>query len=339
MTKRTKPSRRSKSSSTPCSRVLQAIRQGKSFLVTTHRSPDGDALGSALALGYGLLKFKKKVKIYNFDPVPGNLKFLPGVDRVTQELHPEERFDASFIVDCAERKRVGDTFLNHAGIGKLIILDHHVIHGQAGDIDMIETQAASSGVVVLKVLQALKVPITREIATHIYCTLVTDTGNFRYSNTDAGVLQLASDLVKKGVNSSEIARHIYESFPIERLRLMGRVLPTLEVSSDARYASLTLTQAMLQETGATSDLADEFINFPRSVDSVEVAVFFKESSEEANTYKISLRSKQVVDVAAIAGLFDGGGHRRAAGCKITGDFALIRKQVYQAVETALCKTS
>lgn len=335
MTKPMKQSRGSKGSSIPYREVVGLIRRGRSFLVTTHTNPDGDALGSALALGSGLQRFKKKVKIYNQDPVPGNLRFLPHWERVTSSLAPEEKFDAAFIVDCADRDRPGELFANHKGFPKLVVVDHHVLSGKCGDINLIDTAAASSGVVVFALLKKLGVPLNRELATHIYCTLVTDTGNFRYSNTNAEVLKLAETLVRQGVEPWVIAKNIYESYPIARLKLMGKVLPTLEVSSDARYASLLLTRKMLEETGASSELSEEFVNFPRSVDTIEVSIFFREV--EDNFYKISFRSKNYVDVAAIAARFEGGGHVRAAGCKLKGTLDEIKRKILAAVEEAFRK--
>lgn len=315
--------------------VVRVIRKGKSFLVTTHYNPDGDALGSALALAAGLKKLKKKVKVYNRDPAPASLRFLPSADKVSQQLSPDERFDASFIVDCADRDRVSDAFAPHQGLGTLIVLDHHRLSGRAGDINVIEKEAPSSGTVVLKLLKKLRVPITREIATDVYCTLVTDTGNFRYSNTDASVLALGSELLKKGVKVWPISKNLYESFPVERLTLLGRVLQTLEISPDRQIASITLTQTMLRETGATADLAEEFINYPRSIRGVEVAIQFREA--EPGIYKISFRSKDRVDVAALAAQFKGGGHERAAGCTMKGTLEQVKATVLQAVVEALTR--
>ncbi len=313
-------------------RICQEIRQGKSFLVTTHENPDGDGLGSALALAAGLKKLKKKVKLYNADRLPESLKFLPFSDRFSQTLGPQERFDATFIVDCADLERIGEIFSKHPGLGKKIVLDHHLRSGRAGDINWVNAKAASTGVIVYDLLKRLRTPITKEIATNIYCTLVTDTGNFRYSNTDASVLGLARELVEKGVEPWKICQNLYDRYPIERLKLMAKVLATLEVAGDGKIASLHLTQEMLRETGATSDLAEEFINLPRSIDSVEVAAFFREVEKGV---KVSFRSKNVVDVAELASRFGGGGHARAAGCKIDMTLREAKEKVLEVLRISL----
>lgn len=312
--------------------VIGEIRRGKTFLVTTHENPDGDALGSALALAAGLKKLGKKVKVYNKDRPPSSLKFLPHVERVIQELQVEERFDVAFIVDCADLDRVGEGFARHPGIGKKIVIDHHLLSGRAGDINLIVKEAASTGVIVYHLLKGLRIPITKEIAIAIYCTLVTDTGSFRYSNTDASVLELASELVSLGVRPWLVSKNLFDNYPVARLKLLGKVLNTLEVSPDGKIASLTLTGEMLRETGATSDLAEEFINFARSIDSVEVAVFIREFEDG---FKISLRSKDFVDVATLASRFGGGGHKRAAGLKMKGTLPEVQSRILEAARAAI----
>lgn len=313
-------------------KVVRLIREGKSFLVTTHSNADGDALGSALALAAGLAKLKKRVRIYNEDPVPFFLKFLPGSEKVMLHLPPGERFDAALIVDCSDLDRVGDDFVKHPGIRKKIVLDHHAEGGRGGDINLVMPEAASSGVVVYRLLQRLKVPVTKKIATHIYCTLVADTGGFRYSNTNASVLKLAHDLVRMGAQPWEVSRNLFETFPPERLKLLARVLGTLEFSHNGQVASIVISEGMLRETGATREMADEFINFPRSIASVEVAVQYREIP---GGYKLSFRSKDRVDVGKLASRFGGGGHERAAGCEMEGTLAEIKEKIDGVIAEAL----
>lgn len=329
---RSKKSRPSFQNSETLRLILREIRAGRSFLVATHVNPDGDALGSALALGLGLKRLGKRVKIYSADPVPGNLRFLPGAERVTALLTVQERFDAAFLVDCAEPERAGETFFQHPRRGRLIVIDHHRRGGRGGEINLIEPAAASTGTIVLKLVKKLRVPVGREIAVNVYTTLVTDTGNFRYSNTSPSVLRLAADLMEKGVSPWQVSRHLYDSYPPARLQLLAKVLPTLVVSRDGRSASIVLTEEMFRETGASVDLADEFINYPRSIDTVEVAIQFREADGK---WKVSLRSKERVDVAMLAARFGGGGHARAAGCTLEETLEAAREKIFRAVEEAL----
>jgi len=314
-------------------KVSQAIQEGDRFLITSHVNPDGDALGSMLALAAGIKSIGKSVKVYNRDGAPQNLAFLPGASEVSKELKVDEEFDAAFIVDCAEKERAGEAFCACQGIKKIIVIDHHVKSGRAGDLNLIDPSAPSTGDVILRLLDFMKIPVGNKIATNVYCTLVADTGGFRYSNTDANVLRTAADLVEKGASPWLVARNIFENFPVSRLKVLGQVLQTLEIEPKGRYAFIVLTQKMLQEAGATVEVAEGFINFPRSIETTEVAIQFREASK--NEYKVSFRSKDRVDVAALAAQFGGGGHVRAAGCTIEGTLSEVKKKVLAAVEKAL----
>ncbi len=323
----------SPSSSKILSQILTPIRNGKSFLVAPHQSPDGDALGSALGLALGLQALGKKVKVYNPDPVPYSLRFLPGSERVTPVLAEGERYDASFLVDCADLERIGPAFQNHPGLGTKIVLDHHARSRREGDLNLVEPAAASSGMVVLKVLKALKVRIDRGIATNIYVTLATDTGNFRYSNVNAGVFETARDLAKAGVVPGDVSRELYERQPKERLKLLPEVLKTLAFYFEERVAVIFVTREMYRQTGGARDMSEDFIEFPRSIGTVEVAVFLRETDD--GRVKASLRSKEYVDVSRIAARFGGGGHVRAAGFTFEDGIDQARKRLLKAIRPFL----
>lgn len=336
----TKPSKKRPASKTSSpsshkilSQILTRIRKGKSFLVAPHQSPDGDALGSALGLALGLKALGKKVKVYNPDPVPYSLRFLPGSERVTSVLAEGERYDASFLVDCADLDRVGPAFEKHPGLGTKVVLDHHARSRREGDLNFVVPTAASSGMVVLKVLKALKVKIDRGIATNIYVTLATDTGNFRYSNVNAGVFEAAKQMVAAGVVPWHVSRELYERQPKERLKLLPEVLKTLAFSFEERVAVIFVTREMYRQTGGARDMSEDFIEFPRSIDSVEVAIFLKET--EDGRVKASLRSKEYVDVGAVAALFGGGGHIRAAGCTFDEGLETARDKLLGALRAVL----
>lgn len=322
-----------RNSKKPLLEILREIRKGRRFLVATHENPDGDGLASSLALARGLRQLGKKVKVYSRDPVPVSLRFLPGWESISSRLLSGERFDVSFLVDCAVPSRVGSEFERHPGLGKKIVLDHHAESGCGRDTHIIDTRAASAGMVVYRVLRGMGVCIDRSIATNIYCTIASDTGNFSYSNTSAEVLQLAADLVGMGVCPWEVSRGLQESYPRTRLSLLELVLKTIEFQAGGKIGSIVLTQNMLRKTGATSDLAEDFVNFPRSIKSVEVAILIREVGKKE--YRISLRSKEVVDVGCVAAGFDGGGHLRAAGFTMTGTLSHVKKTLYRALKREL----
>lgn len=341
----TKPARRSRVSkassqkSDVLRRVTSLIRRGKRFLVATHVSPDGDALGSALALAAGLRRLGKSVKVYNADPVPASLRFLPGKEKVTTDLDVGRAFDAAFVVDCSSVARVGEAFcgrLRSGGLGPVIILDHHARGQASGDLRVVDSKAASSGVVVHRVLKALGVKMTPPIATNLYVTLVTDTGNFRYANTSAEVLDLAADLVRAGANPDRISRATNETVPPARLKLLARALDTLELFHQDLIGVMTVTQAMLQEAGGTLEMMEDFVDYPRSLGSVEVSVFLREAPEG---WRVSLRSKERIDVGAVAVQLGGGGHVRAAGFTISGSLESAKEKTLARLKDAIDKSS
>jgi len=256
--------------------VLKEIKKGKSFLVCSHVGPDGDAMASTLAVGLGLEQLGKRVVYYNNDGVPENLRFLPASEKVLQTLDPNDYFDAVIAVDCGSIHRLGEKFLNFEGYNLLINVDHHASNDRYGDVNYILPEAASSGEVVWRVLEALKCKLTRNIATNIYCTLVTDTGSFRYSNTTAGTLRLAAEMVEAGANPSIVSQNLFESHPPVVFVLLKRLLDRLEISKDGRYSWAVLYKKDLLETGASYEVTEEFINYPRAIKGVEIAMLFKE---------------------------------------------------------------
>lgn len=311
--------------------LFDCFKQAKTFLIVSHYHPDGDALGSAVALGLGLQQLKKQVVIYNRDRIPYNLSFLSEVESVTQNF-PQTHFDAAVMVDCAQPKRVSDAFagaLEQKRFGKLVCIDHHLLDHPVGDIDWIEPEAASTGAVIWHLLKKLKVDRNRAIANLIFCTLTVDTGSFRYSNTTASVFGLAQELVAAGADPWFIARNLDEDNPVERFRLLQHCLVSLTIDPTGRYALMEVTQKMLQASGAKEDLSEEFANIPRSIQGVEVAALFREMKDDQ--IKVSLRSKERVDVSKIAKQFGGGGHEHAAGCVLDCDLVSAEKQIEQAV--------
>ncbi len=313
--------------------VIAAIKRGKSFLVSSHVGPDGDAMASMLAMGWGLEQLGKKVTYFNQDSVPEVLRFLPGSDKVITQLTSQYSFDAAFVMDCGAFKRLGEKFGQFKGYQKLINVDHHASNDRYGDINTVIDDAASTGEVVWAILKKAGCKLTSQIATNIYCTLVTDTGSFRYSNTNAHTLKLAAQMVEAGASPNLVAQNLFESQPYETFVLLGRLLERLQISKDKRYSWSVIYQKDLKETGASYEDTEEFINYPRAIKGVEVAVLFKEMPQ--NQYKVSLRSKLDVDVSQICAQFQGGGHKKAAACILKGSFEEVSKKIFSSVEKVL----
>ena len=313
--------------------LLDIIAGGRKFLIVSHASPDGDALGSSLALCRYLKAIGKDVTVYNCDGVPDSLAFLPGVDQVTDELALDASFDVSVMLDCAQRKRISDDFAALSGTGKVVCIDHHVLEHVEADISLIDSDAASAGEVVFRLIEKAGFEIDADIAQCIYTTLVVDTGFFKYSNTTASVLALAARLVDFGASPWTVAKYLEESYPLSRWRLLNSSLATLEIGDGGQYACMEITQKMLSDTGALLEFSDEFASYPRSIKGVEVAALFRETGD--GLIKVSLRSKDVVDVAELARQFGGGGHARAAGFRVRGSMEEARARVVDAVAKLL----
>jgi phosphoesterase RecJ-like protein len=311
------------------------IKNKKRVLIASHINPDGDGIGSTLALAAALEHMGKEVVMFNRDAVPNNLAFLPGADRLVKEI-PATPFDAAILVDSATPDRAGTVFEKAMeGVPKVAI-DHHRIDHSNVELVCIDETAASTGEVVLRILKRMRVTITPDIALCIYCTLAVDTGFFRYSNTTEAVLRVAADLVALGADPWTVAKNLEESYPAPRLYLLARSLASLYLSHDGRYAYMDVTQKMIAETGANIELSDEFAGIPRTIDSVLVSALFRELP--SGKIKVSLRSKEDIDVSAIAKRFDGGGHSHAAGCSITGTLEEAKQKI-EAIVHAILKES
>ncbi len=312
--------------------IVAALRAGRRFLVASHVTPEGDTIGSQLALCLALQDMGKSVVAYNQDPIPRNIRFLPYAENIVNQIDPEATFDAAIVVDSADLSRVGPAFgAVLPRCGTLINVDHHKTNTGFGDLCFNDPNASATGEVVYRLLKAIPVTITHEIAVNLYVTILTDTGSFHYTNSTPEAFRIAGELVSLGVRPWSVAEKIYESNPAARLRLLARVLDTLEVPPPGTIASITVTRAALEAAGCTADLTDGFINFPRSIEGVEVAIMYRE--EGPGLYKVSFRSRGNVDVAAIASQFGGGGHRNAAGCVVAGSLAEVKAKV-QAVAAA-----
>jgi phosphoesterase RecJ-like protein len=282
--------------------------------VTAHANPDGDALGSMLATMHGLRALGKEVASYCHDRAPKRLAFLPGAaEIVTNGAKLAGPFDATLVHDCGDARLLGENFPPPTVTGPLIVLDHHASARPFGELVWRDATASAVGVMVGRLLHALDVPLTRDMAECLWCSLVSDTGWFRYSATDVETMQLGTACVAAGAVPWQFARYAEEEASPARLKLLARVLETLELDGNA--ALVTLTPAMLAATGASYDMGEGMVNYARGLEGIEVGVMLYEVK---GGVRVSLRSKGGLDVGAIAAQLGGGGHRAAAGCFIPG---------------------
>ena len=313
-------------------KIIEVIRSNSSFLLTTHEGPDGDAIGSSLALASFLRRIGKDVTVYYMDPLPDLYAFLPGTDSVLHHI-PDRDFDVTFVLDIGERKRAGKEFCDFSRVTTSINLDHHLSCENFADLNLIDTQAAATAILVYRIAKALGYRFDRETAICIYVAVITDTGSFRYSNANCEAFSVAGEMIESGVNAWDVAEQLYENQPQKRLELLARCLQTLEVFKAGSAASVTVTLDMYSATGADAELTDGFINYPRSIRGVEVAIFFRQLEEEK--FKIGFRSKGKINVATFSAAMGGGGHHNAAGCVVDGTLDEVKTKIYAIVEAAL----
>lgn len=303
------------------------IEDAKSLTLLTHVNPDADTLGSALGMYHVLKHMGKKVHIFNATRLPYNLDFLPGITKVRDTLQEAECY-ISFDAGSFDRLGIKNE------CSPLINIDHHATNTRYGTYNIIDPEAAATAQVVYDFCKANGARIPKESALCFYTALVDDCGFFKYESVDARVFEFAKELCEAGAEPEYVAQMLTMREPLAKLRLIQKVLATLELKINAKVAIVYLTQKMLAETGGTKEMADDALNMARSLATVEVAVLMRE--EEDGRIKVSLRSKSTVDVGSIAVRFGGGGHKRAAGfTSDLHDFATVVQQVLEVLKGEL----
>jgi bifunctional oligoribonuclease and PAP phosphatase NrnA len=314
--------------------VAERIAAASSVLVTCHRGPDGDSVGSMIALAALLRQQGKSAVLYSRDLVPRRLKWLPLCRGFVRKLAEGARFDVTVVMDCADQKLLGSWFPGPAMTGELIALDHHTSAQPFGDIYLCDPEAASTGVLVARIARHLSWPISTEAALGLYVSLVSDTGSFRYSNTNAEALALASLLIERGVDPWDISERLFERASLARYRLLASALSGLELVLEGKVALMTITDEMIKQSGAAWEDSIDMVNYARGLAGVECGVLF--TPARRGGVRVSLRSKgRDVDAGAVCALFGGGGHRGAASCMLDCDMAEARERALGALAEAL----
>jgi bifunctional oligoribonuclease and PAP phosphatase NrnA len=311
------------------SAIVEEIAKSSSFLITSHENPDPDAIGSSLALANYLAEIGKDVTVYLCDPVPQNCMFLPMADRVLHEL-PERDFEVCFVLDVGEFRRTGKAITGSKRIASFVYVDHHKGCDAFAKHNLIDPEASATAALIYRIITASGAEISYNTALCIYTAILSDTGSFHYSNSNKEAFDIAGEMVSRGVSAWDVNENLYESEPKSRIALLALALSDLTISPSGRYASVTVTQEMYRQTGTNAEDTDRFINYPRSILGVEVALFFREL--EDGRFKVGFRSKGKVDVSAVSASFGGGGHHNAAGCTIAGTLAEVKSVVFERLE-------
>jgi phosphoesterase RecJ-like protein len=304
--------------------VVERIRSGQRFILSSHQRPDGDAIGSAMAAAYALRSIGKRADVV-FDAVPPHfLQPFPGVDSIRVATCIDETYDAAIIMECGALDRTGVAGLDRSPV---VNIDHHLGNTRYGLVNWVDESAAACGELVFSLVEALGAALSPEAATHIYLAILTDTGSFHFSHMTPRTFDIARRCVEAGADPQWIARTHYDSSTLGRVRIFGAVLNAMQLDPSGRVAVLTVTQDLARATGANYDDTEGIINFPLSVKDIHAVAFFKEMPD--GTWRVSLRSKGAVDVRAIASQFGGGGHVNAAGCSARGEIDELRRQLMQ----------
>ncbi len=308
--------------------ITERLKRCSSVLISVHVNPDGDALGSQLALMLALRKLQKIVTAFNADPVPEFYRFLPHADEIQTGTRVPGEYDVCIVLDADPARTA--LFDNPPPAKVLINIDHHVTNQSVWPHTWLDPKASATGEMVYKLILELGITLDRDIALCLYTAIFTDTGSFRYSNTTPESMRISATLLEAGADPWLVTENVYESFAYRRLKLLGIVLSALERSKDGRIAWVVVTDDLYRQTGTTSEDTDNFVNFVRSIKGVEVAVLFRQV--ETARYKISLRSKGRVDLSHLAQSFGGGGHKNAAGGTLNGALEEVKNRVISDLE-------
>jgi len=317
-------------------RIIQEIRQHQTFCIVGHVRPDGDCIGSQLAIAYALLNQGKTVTCWNEDPVPDKLKFLDP-DKLMQRPKKGQSFDCVIATDCASFERLGKCGEAVQNRKVLINIDHHQSNTRYGDINWVSAKEASTGELIYKLLRTANWAITPKIADCLFTAVSTDTGSFQYPTTKPLTYQTAGELVKRGADLSKICDEVYQSHPLSRVRLLKHLYSKFRLTNNNQIAYLWLKKRDFTRAGAEAEEAEGLIDHIRDIKPVEVACLFEELEPELT--RISLRSKNdKVNVSEIAAQFGGGGHKAAAGARIPGRPLAVQRKVLAAVRKALAES-
>ena len=314
-----------------------AIKKYKNFLITAHTSPEGDALGSELGF-YNLIKsLGKNGTIINEDRVPYGIEFLCG-NKPVHLLNKKSRnikFDCFVALDCADLKRTGDVYKLNKNNKPVLNIDHHISNQVFGDVNWVDSAASSCSEMIFKLYKKLRQRINKDTALALYTGIMTDTGSFRYSNTSSFTFKAVSELLKSGINVSQVYRNTHENIPLYDIKLLLRLLSKIKFYCRGKIAGFQINKELVKGKKPSIDLADLLLSFGRSIKGVQVVVLFKESPGEKNQVRVNLRSQGKVDVNKIAAFFQGGGHKAASGCTLTGNIKKIEKSVIAKIQSSL----
>jgi len=312
--------------------IAAAIKPRQRFIISSHARPDGDSIGSSLAMAYALRAIGKHADVVHADPAPGPLMQFPGVPeiQVTDAVPADAHYDAAIVLECGDLARTGVSGLDRFFV---INIDHHPGNTGYGNLTWFDSTAAALGEMVFELVELIGAPLTREVATHVYLAILTDTGSFHYANITPRTFAIGQACLEAGVDPVTVARNVYDSNNMGRLKLFGAVLSAMQIDPTGRIAIVYLDHEMARAAGGTYEDTEGLINLPLTVKEILAVVFFKQV--EGEEYRVSMRSKGDIDIGLIAKEFGGGGHKNAAGCTVTGPIDGLQRMFIEKIEGAI----
>ncbi len=318
--------------------IGQALREGVRFAILGHVRPDGDALGSQLALGLSLKQLGKDVRIWNEEGMLEKYSFLPNANLLTKPPAEPEDVDVAIALDTAIQNRLGNSLAAVRSAKVWINIDHHPSNPGYGDLVYIDPNSPATGQILFELIKSEKLPIDAAIAENLYVAISTDTGSFQYPNTTARTFEIAAELVRAGVDVGRVSQLTYENYPRRRVELLRDLLGTMRFDANDRVASFSLSLATAKKLGVLPEDNEGLIDHLRAIRGVIVAVFFEELAD--GKVRVSMRSKnEKVNVCAICEKFGGGGHVLAAGARVRGSLAEVERRILEEVRDVVGRDS
>ncbi len=313
-------------------KIIEIISREKKFYLISHMLPDGDSIGSLLGMGMALKLAGKKVNMYTPGHLPSKYSFLKGADLVENDQFGEDEEATVIVLDSSDPERLGELRDDVMKFSRIINIDHHVTNQRFGNYNLVDAEASATGEIVYKILSDAGFIINKGVAESLYVAISTDTGSFKFDNTTSQTHLVIAELLQYELSPGQLSQRVFDERPLSFYILLREALSGLEMFGNRRIAVMTLSRDIRQRSGATSDELEGIVNYSRNIEGIELGIlFYVDTTEEV---KVGFRSKQL-DVSELAGRFNGGGHVRAAGCRIKGDYETVKNRVIAEAEKML----
>ncbi len=291
--------------------IIKCLKESNNIGIITHVQPDGDALGSSLALGLALEELNKEVVILRNDKLPAKYSFLPGLHLMEDCSGLKKPVDTLAVLDCADLERLGDGILYYHKADLVLNIDHHISNTMFGNLNLVDTNAAATGELIHRIIKLMGLNLNLDMAECIFTAIAADTGCFKYDNTTSITHGIAGELISLGVKTNKICSRIFNQRTLSQTKILGKAIENIKIYHGGKTAIMTITEQMMEDTGCATEDLEGIIEFARDIKGIEVAAFLRNA--EDGEIKVSLRSNEYVDTVSIAKAFGGGGHKKASG--------------------------